>query len=161
MIRDWPLFFIFSVVACLATFSCKESKIEILDHLSLQSALKKGNPFSLLPVEDLFDSLIVHEMTHALSLGVACGSEERFVDREYMAYAMQLASMSPTTRQSLLNEYSQSGTIEREEINDFVLLTAPAIFAAKAWRYFSESDNGCDLFRKIIDGDEFFYLEPY
>lgn len=87
---------------CLALFHCDDNLIKILPPSSLRELLDVENAFYYVPPTELFESLVVHEFTHALVYESKGGPGRTFAEDEYIAYALQLASMSPNSRMSLL-----------------------------------------------------------
>ncbi|TCM84708.1 hypothetical protein EV216_11024 [Rhodovulum steppense] len=59
-------------------------------------------PFRTIPAATRFDSLIVHELTHALYDAVGTPGTQSFANDEYIAHAMQLQSLDPIHPETLL-----------------------------------------------------------
>lgn len=50
---------------CVGLFLCHEGRVEVLQPDALEAALP-NNDFKQVPMLDLFDSIVTHELTHAL-----------------------------------------------------------------------------------------------
>lgn len=145
---------------CMAEYDCATGRIEILSPQQLEQRLVPDTTFSLLPPDALFDSLIVHEMTHALLDQTECAADVCRVDHEYLAYAMQLQSLSPEHRALLVEGRRSRQPVDIEEINPMILAMAPDFFAARAWVHFSAPENGCAIVDALLDGKLTFSLLP-
>ena len=137
----------------LAFYRLVKDRIELTHPGDLRNSVDEDNAYRLLPRDQLFESLIVHEMTHAFFAKTDCGQHTCAAGHEYIAYALQLESMSASARQILLDAYPLHGELAFEAFNDTYLAIAPVRFATNAWRHFSTPGNGCDFIRKIIDGE--------
>ena len=126
--------------------------INILKPSSLRDLLEPDSAFYSIPSEILFESLVAHELTHAFFNQMSNENLSSITANEYMAYAMQLEFMPVEVRQTLLDAHPVQEPIEILGLNGMVWLMAPEVFAVKAWKHFDYPENGCGIFRKIIDG---------
>ena len=114
-----------------------------------------GTPFGILGRRDLYKSLIVHEVVHAvMHQNFAQIPTGRAVD-EYPAYALQLASLPAGKLKRYLNTVDKSGDGEFL-FNDLVLSLDSFFFAARAYRHFASSSDGCSHLRSILAGSATF-----
>lgn len=148
-------------VPCLATFDCSTHTITLThpDALALRLA-ETPSPLSLLEPEPLIRSLIVHELSHALFDQMSIGSARSAANHEYVAYAMQLASLPADQRQLLLDAHPVTGPISEMELNEFIAAMAPFQFASKVWAHFSTPENGCAFIGKLVSGKADLALGP-
>lgn len=150
----------FALESCLARYKCEEERIEIAAPEKLRSVLLPDSPYAKIPVEDLFDSLIAHEMAHAFFSQMGCVEDECFADQEFVAYAMQFALLPRESRRKVVDAFPDMGPVDPAEFNPFILYAAPVRFGVRAWSYFSAPGNGCALVQRIVDREESFFAPP-
>lgn len=141
---------------CVGRYLCHAGRIEILSPKAMQDAIQPDSAYHDLPGMEVFDSFLVHELAHALIHQTLDGQSGSVAQNEYVAYAMQLASIPPETREALIAPYRKSEGVSLEELNGFILGFAPDRFAARAWLHFSEPQNGCDFVSRILEGTVLF-----
>lgn len=110
-------------------------------------------PFPKLSAPVLFESLVVHELTHAY-LDQTAG--ERFIPRiahEFLAHAIQLGQLPEAERAQTLQEAAVSDPVELGDFNEAVLNFSPLRFAAMAWLHFENLGGDAEAVRRIIEGD--------
>jgi hypothetical protein len=143
-----------SDISLLGIYKRGEKTLEVTSTAHFATAIDPNHIYSLIPVFELFDSLIFHELTHALLDQRPEGNIQCYANHEYMAYSMQMEALSPASRQIIIGaakgDYSE---IANEQLNEFVALAEPITFAAWSWQHFSEPHNGCHFFKKLIAGE--------
>lgn len=140
----------------LACFKPGSQGIEVLDPKATVRAVSSKSAYALLPVDDLYDSLIVHEMTHAIFVPDGKKTAQTFVSQEYIASAFQFSSMDPDVRSILLDRFPRTRPVALDELNPFIAAVAPVRFGVNAWRHFAQPGNGCDMVRRITKGEVVF-----
>ncbi len=146
---------------CLGSYACDTDEIRVLHPEALLQAVGADNPLARLSADELFDSLVTHELAHALFAQSAEGGRPpAFVDQEYVAYAMQMASLEESARARLLEAHPGPQTVHALELNGIVALAAPTLFAAKAWRHFAQAGNGCTFVGRLVRGETSLALVP-
>ena len=135
-----------------------EIKLTHPDHLS--DVILPDHPFARLAPDLTFQSLLVHELSHAFLDQAECTRERCVAEHEYVAYAMQLSVLPPEAREALIGEYVTDKIYGVEILNDFVAESAPLFFASRVWEHFSKPGNGCDFIRKIVSGEADLRLPP-
>lgn len=138
---------------CFGIYDCDNQQIKILDPAYISLDADPDNAFLELAPDMLFDSVIVHELTHAYTSQSASNTSLSLAASEYIAYAMQLEFLPAIERQKVLDAHEFLEPVEPEGLNGFILMTAPSVFAAKAWRHFNYAENGCGFVLDIIDGE--------
>ncbi len=136
---------------CLATFHCDDNAIHVMSLDRIAETLEPDNPFAILPTTDFFDSLVIHEIAHAMLFHARGGQGRTFVEDEYVAYAMQMSTLSPEMRESLLDSLPSAGPIGLTDLTEKALMFTPTAFALNAWRHFEEPNHGCDFVDRILD----------
>lgn len=143
---------------CLARYHCDAEAIEVIGPDWLRAAIEPGSVLNRLDPGRLFVSLVVHEWTHAVFDEVTEGAARDLGDQEYVAFAMQLAALSPEDRQTWLAAYPGREPVQHREINAVVAALDPPQFATRAWRHFAAENNGCSTVRDLISGKSTFRL---
>jgi hypothetical protein len=139
--------------SCLGTYKPSEKILQITSPTQLSAVIDQDHIFSKIPALELFDSLIFHELTHALLDQRSGGDKQCYANHEYMAYSMQMEALSPVSRQIIIVAAGGHSEISREQLNGFVAMVEPTTFAAWSWLHFSEPQNGCDFFEKLTTGE--------
>lgn len=136
----------------LACFKAAQLTIEVLRPEATAASLTPHSAYSLLPIDALYDSLIVHEMTHAVFSPAGPRTVETVVAQEYLASSFQIASMQPDVRRRLLDYYPRPDPVPLSEMNAAMLSLAPIRFGVTAWRHFAQPENGCAMVERIVEG---------
>jgi hypothetical protein len=143
-----------SDVECLGAYDCRSARLRVTAPAALPEPDDSSSPFLSLPPDELFASLVTHELTHAMLDQQDCAAGDCIAAHEYMAYAMQMQALSPSSRQIVLDAApGVAGVVLPERLNDFIALAAPDTFAAWAWLHFSTPGNGCAFFARLLSGE--------
>ncbi len=142
-----------------AFFHAPENQIEITDFETFKSLIQPGNVYFRLPQRSLYESLIAHEVTHAVTCRMMQGIDCKRIALEYMASVIQVATMSDESRQILLDAFPASGPVELEVFNLFNFYSAPQWFVANAYRHYRELDNSCGFLQDILAGKVMFLCD--
>lgn len=138
---------------CLGLFHCGTSRIELLDPASFARAVEDEGPFAGIPIAHHYDSVLVHELAHAAYDDRNCPLATCPVNQEFIAYAMQVRSLSHADRV----QFEASSPIEPSEarryLNAGMLAMAPDRFAFAAWWHFSRQEDPCAYVGAIAAGD--------
>jgi len=138
---------------CLGLFIPGEKILKITSPNQFSAGIGPDNILSQIPTLELFDSLIVHELTHALVDQQPYHGKQCLENQEYIAYAMQLEAMSSASRKILIDAAGGEIEVTGERLNAFVALAAPVKFAAWSWMHFTAPQNGCDFVGKLVSGE--------
>ncbi len=144
---------------CMGTYDPKTETIRIYDPVTLTKLVLEETFLGRLPTKELFESLIVHELSHAFLRQTAGENGRCLVDHEYTAYAMQLTwidAQEPVAVDRLLGDIEDR---DASYLNDFIALAAPDLFAKAVWAHFNASQNGCDFIRRLVTGEVTLYRE--
>lgn len=136
-----------------AFFHSPRNQIEITDFAAFKKLIKPGSPYYKLPSRELYESLIAHEVTHAITCDLIKGSGCPRVAHEYIAAVIQMSSMSDSARQVLLSAFPRSTPVELEMFNEFSFYSAPQWFVANAFRHYNTLENRCEFLRDILNGE--------
>ena len=146
---------------CFGIYDHDNQQIQILEPACISVDLNPNNAFIELTPDMLFDSVIVHELTHAYTSQFETNTPLSLPASEYIAFAMQLEFLPAIDRQKVLDAQDFSEPVKPEGLNGLVLSMAPSVFAAKAWRHFNYAGNGCEFVRDIIEGEVDLEIELY
>lgn len=119
---------------------------------ALVASLPDDEPQSVLkriPAVDFHQSLLVHEITHAIvhqNLSVPpCRAAH-----EYIAAVVQFDTMADSSRRTYLDAFAGESDYTTEMFNDIVLAMDPGRYAAAAYRHFQKPDNGCAFLQRLL-----------
>lgn len=144
---------------CVGQYHCGEGLIEILSPGSLAGRELYKSAFHQIDPSAYFDSIITHELTHAAYDDTLCPFGSCPVTAEFLAYSMQVRSLSDTDRARFLEGMPRT-RVETPADLALVLMMAPGKFAQLAWEFYSRPGRGCDYIGKVMAGDVLldFYL---
>jgi hypothetical protein len=136
----------------LACFKAAQLTVEVLKPEATATTLTSRSAYSRLPPDALYDSLIVHEMTHAMFSPAGPRTAQTVVAQEYIASSFQIASMDADVRQILLDRYPRHDSVSLSELNVAMYSLAPVRFGVTAWRHYAQAENGCAILQQIVEG---------
>lgn len=119
---------------------------------ALLDSIPDDEPMSVLkalPTDELFRSLIVHEISHAI-LHQNLKAPASHAVHEYVAGVSQLGALSAKSRAVYLARFSKEDSYTEEMFNDLVVAMDPARYAAAAYRHFHRPENGCTFMRRLL-----------
>lgn len=135
---------------CLGTFVTETNEIAVLHPSVLADADSPDAIFGSIAPDALFDSLVVHELAHARLSNLAGCEDIGVANHEYIAYAMQLASLPTVERNAFLDGFSET-VADTTAINAVILSFAPALFVKRVWAHFDAEENGCGFVGALLD----------
>jgi hypothetical protein len=135
---------------CFGVFHCDDDVIKVLAPDALSGVVQRTGSFTNLPPDVLFDSLIIHEISHALVFQSSTGSPKTAAEVEYIPYVMQMKSLPEDARAAFVAAHPVTKPVSLMGLNDVILAFSPEVFAIKAWTHFQSEGNGCDFVRKIL-----------
>ncbi|WP_323770302.1 hypothetical protein [Antarctobacter sp.] len=139
---------------CLGLFHCGKAKIEVLTPDALSRKIEADSIFAHIPPQEFFESVVIHELIHALYDGTPCTAEftECYVTSEYLAYALQFEALPTKFRAPWLDEFDPNETVKRDEISLGSLMLETDQFALSAWAHLKQRPDRCDWINGILDG---------
>ena len=108
--------------------------------------------FELPMSKALHQSVIAHEIGHAIAGANFRVARPEPVAQEYIAYLTQLATMPPDLRERALERYPRSSSEGPAYLNGPVYMMDPSLFAAIAWRHHLGPDGGAAFIRRVLEG---------
>lgn len=138
---------------CFGLFHCGEDRIEVLTPSAMAAKRRDDSFFADLPIDRFFQSIIVHELTHAAIEDAPCPFAFCLARDEYVANVMQMMSLTPEQRHHVEELTDLVGRrISRDELSATMYFMAPDRFAVKSWMHFTQRDDPCGFLGHIVDG---------
>ena len=138
----------------LALFDVERHVIRVLKIEKLEvNSVRKG-PYKVLSPPLLFESLLVHELTHAYLHRSVGGRRIPRSTHEFVAFAIQLDRLPPKERDKVFRRAVESGQLVTQDLNGAILKFFPARFAAMSWLRFVRPDGGATIIQRILGGDD-------
>ncbi|CFX37522.1 conserved exported protein of unknown function [Candidatus Filomicrobium marinum] len=143
----------------IALFDAKRWRIQISTFEAMRTILLPGSAYRRLPLRDVYDSLVVHEVAHAVFREHIGHRNLPIAAHEYVAYAVQINSMPTKTRDLFLSTFQRPTSLDVEMFNDIYLAMAPLRFGANAHRHLFRHGQSCEMLSKIVAGRVVFSQE--
>jgi len=137
---------------CVGQYHCGAGTIEVLAPHIVKELHAPESPFAFLPDAAYFQSIVVHELTHAAIADLSCPFDACVVAQEYLAYTMQIMSLAPAHQAAYSADMELDRHISRDELSIAILFMAPQVFAQKAWVHLSQREDPCAFVGQIVDG---------
>lgn len=138
---------------CFGQYHCGQDWIELLAPSAMAANRVPDGIYGDLPIDRFFQSVAVHELTHAAIEDAPCPFAACLARDEYVAYVMQMMSLTPGQRRQLEERADLAGRrISRDELNSTMYFMAPDRFAVKAWMHFTQRDDPCGFLGQVVDG---------
>jgi hypothetical protein len=145
-------------VPVIATFDATRWRARISNFEATLALILPKSVYRKLPFRDVYDSLVVHEVAHAIFREHVGGRRIPVTAHEYVAYAIQIASMPQETRDLLLSSFPLQTSKDLARFNDIYLAMRPLRFAANAYRHLFRNERYCETIARIASGDAEFPL---
>ena len=139
-------------VHAFGSFDVKAHRIRLVDAQTCRKMANANAAYASLPYREFYKSLVAHEVAHFI---FRSSLDERAVSHtthEYVAYAIQIASMPSYVRDRFLKSFRRKPPTDLSPFVDMVYLMSPAYFGALAHDHFSAPGNGCRILREIVEG---------
>ena len=143
---------------CLGLYHRGGNRIDFLDPDAFGAAHMSSAFCATLPAGAHFDSIFAHELGHAV---LDQAGDIPAIDQEYIAYAMQLASLPGPVRDAFLADTRVSRPVSTESIESVTLSLSPAVFSGRAYLHFSGPGNGCGFVERLVRGEATLVTEDY
>lgn len=140
-------------VDAFGSFDAERQSIRIVDATTCKKMTKLNAAYASLPFGEFYQSIVVHEIAHQFFRSHLKGKKVSYATHEYVAYAMQIASMPPQIRNQLLNSITREPTEDLDPFVDMLLLMSPVYFGVLAYDHFSAPGNGCWVLQGIVRGE--------
>ena len=144
---------------CLGMYHCGEQQIEVLSPEALLTARDPDGAFAGISNPALWDSILVHELTHAAYEPVTCPFTSCIATSEYASYVMQVRSMPPEEQAKFGEQIVLKSKTSAMSVSAMIYYMAPDVFAKRAWQHFNARPEPCEYLSLIMDGKIFFDME--
>jgi hypothetical protein len=149
-----------SMGPCLGVYHCGEQEIAVLSPDAMSSLRAEDGAFAGISDMAYWDSILVHELTHAAYDAVTCPFSSCVATSEYASYAMQVRSLPPEEQAKFGEQVELRSKSNLGAMSAMIYFMAPDKFAKHAWLHFSSLDDPCAYMSLIMDGKVFFDMEP-
>ncbi len=137
---------------CFGIFHCGEDRIQVLTPDAMAAIREPDSLFAPIGTDAFFDSVVVHELAHALYDGTDCPYPTCLATSEYFAYSYQIMSFSDADRAALEAGIDMERTITRDYVVGILAVMAPDRFARRVWQHLSQRDDQCSWLGGILSG---------
>ncbi len=103
-------------------------------------------------MENYFQSVVAHELAHSLFDKASCPFKACVIANEYVAYAMQVMSLTSEQKTEFVEHAHLDRPISRDELSLTMYLMAPNLFAQKTWVHLNQRSDVCSYLRQFLDG---------
>ena len=145
---------------CLGYYQCESSEIYVRSAEGMAQSIDPEGAYSQIETDVFFESIVVHELAHALFQQNACVSAVCADNHEYVGHAMQMVWLPEDARAQIVQEYAQEPPIDPMLLNGFIAAMAPDRYAALVWQHFSEPENGCNFVQRLLIGETTLQFPP-
>lgn len=136
---------------CVGLYHCGKASIELLSPTAMAERRDPDSAFGFLDAESYFKSVVVHELTHSATVEIPCPIKDCIVADEFVAYAMQIRSLSRETSRAFSVHADGSIPANSGDLNLLMLNLAPDRFARSVWWRLMRSDDPCGLLRNLAE----------
>lgn len=133
----------------LGTFNPKLEKIEILSYEDCAKRALTKPPFRVPMDLSMHRSFVVHEIAHTIAQQNFAISDPSVAAQEYIAYSVQLATMAPTLRETILARDQLDPFEDEFEITTVYLAFDPSSFAVKVYRHLTEVADAPSFYQQL------------
>lgn len=145
-----------TLLHCLGLYRCGKDEIELLSPSAMSAARNNDGAFELISDHAYWDSILVHEFSHAAYDTVPCPFQTCIATSEYVSYAMQVRSLPADERALFGQTVELRGKPTHDAINAMILYMSPDRFSVYAWLHFQGRKDPCAYVRGIMNGDLYF-----
>lgn len=140
-------------VPVYGTFDPSTSTIRLASLSLCIAQFPAGSAHAALPPRNAYQSIVVHEMTHAFLSGRTKSRPLPRVAQEYVAYVVQISSMNENDQSRFLSAFSGQPIAELWHFNELSYFLNPEQFAVLAFEHFRHPSNGCGFLQRVVSGE--------
>lgn len=139
--------------AVLGQYLSKEDRIELTTYKGCLATLQPDNVYRKLPQREVWRSLAVHEIAHGIVSSVVRGKNLASVAHEYVAYVIQISSLSAGSRRKLLEAMPGAVPPNTTSFTELYHAIYPLRFGVNAYRHYSAMRDGCVFLNQVLGGE--------
>ncbi len=136
-------------------YTFETQSIEVVAPDAMHDARQPDSIFAHVSTPAYFQSIVVHELTHAATDGMPCPYEGCIVGPEYIAYLMQMKSLDPAAQDRLAGSIDMDAPVAEEQFHPFILMLDPDVFSQRVWSHHHQQDDPCGFVGGLIRGEIF------
>jgi hypothetical protein len=134
----------------LGLYNPKTQTVKVLSRAALKAGTNGDKVFSVPIDADVHAGIFTHEIVHA----ILDQNTERFplsrAGHEYLAYAIQLATLPVGTRERILASHPVSGFDTVDQVSDILLGFDPDKFGVNAYLHFRDAGDQAAVFNDLV-----------
>ncbi len=136
----------------LGSYDARLDQVDLLTLGGAQNRTTRDALFGMQMDGALYQSLVVHEIAHAIA-GQHFGYRPVSpVAQEYLAYVAQLSTMDPAQRSAILQAYDLQAFGGVEAMSQTYYALDPSGFGVKAWLHFRRLADPAGFVRDVLSG---------
>jgi hypothetical protein len=135
-----------------ATYNPVNQTVRIRQFETIANLVKDDQIYEQIPPLELYSSLVAHEVAHAVVFDNLAGRDLQRAAHEYIAYAVQFASLGNAVRDKLADLLGGSVWEGLEAFTELMMLMAPHRFGLHAFFHFHRQNNRCRIVNDILTG---------
>lgn len=133
-------------------YSRQRDRVDILTSTTCTSLSRQAGWFGMPFDRTAYHSVIAHEVAHAIASRNFTAANSPWVAQEYVAYVTQLAVLPAARRDAILARQTATAFGKSSDINPYILMLSPEVFAVKAYRHFRAQTDGAAFLRGMLSG---------
>jgi hypothetical protein len=137
----------------IGSYSLTSKTIRLLGLTPAELRIANSTLFGLPLNDTLYQSIVVHELAHAVADQHFVSSRPSLVAQEYIAYVAQLSTMDPATREQILKANRRAPYTDISEMSSTYYAMNPSGFGIKAYLHFISLDDPGQFLRGLLSGD--------
>ena len=136
----------------IGLYDATTDRIDLLSYAQARRLSADDPLFGVAMTPALYESVIVHEVSHAIVEQNLSYPPDSRVVHEYIAYAAQLATMAPDLRRNILQRYHQPGYSDVGEMSWVYYQLDPSAFGVKVYRHFRGLADPSRFLHALLNG---------
>jgi hypothetical protein len=137
----------------LGSFHARSGRVQVLGYAQCREILRNYPLFGLDLDEDLYRSIVAHEVAHAFAATNYSGRGTAIVAQEYLAYVTQFIALPPALRQRILEASDIRAFAHDSSISETFYFLDPHAFAIAAFGHFAAHKDGPGFIRRLLRGE--------
>ena len=138
--------------AHIGYYDAHSRRIDFLTYAACVEQCATQPPFRLPMNEELYIGFAAHETSHAVIDELTAGRPLSRVAHEYLAYVVQISTMPPAERDTLLHGYDLPAFENPRQISLTYYALDPCAFGVKAYRHYTALPDPAGFVRDLLDG---------
>ncbi len=137
----------------IGRYDHNSDEVRLLSFETYRRQINDDPPFGAPVSEDLYRSFGVHEIAHAIADKNFSISQVPRLSQEYIAAVVQVSTMDPELRSSILRHYQLEAFDTTASMSILYFQLNPSAFAIKAYLHFMALDDQGAFLRNLFSGE--------